>query len=275
MESIVGSIAPGHYADIVLLSSVKDVAIKEVFANGQLAAKDGKYLLPVPKIAWPTWATHTINVGRKLNAKDFEILAPAGKTTVTAAIQAPFYTDAEQKTATLPVVNGVVQRDPAHDIVKVAIVDRYTGKAQLGKMFWTGMGPKTPDSAVATSVSHDLHNITVIGSSDEAMAIAVNRIAELNGGIVLVDRGKVTAEMPLEIGGLMTSRPIAEAAASMEDLYAKSDALEWIGSPGFPRRVIFAMITCSPFTWRLVVPYPGNPSGLVLLQTGKTMPTVW
>jgi adenine deaminase len=275
MESLVGSIAPGRYADVVLLSSVKDVAIKDVFANGQLAAKDGKYLLAVPKIDWPSWATHTMNVGRKLNAKDFEILAPAGKTSVTAAIQAPFYTDAEQKTATLSVVNGVVQRDPAHDIVKVAIVDRYTGQAKLGKMFWTGMGPKTPDSAVATSVSHDLHNITVIGSSDEAMAIAVNRIAELNGGIVLVDRGKVTAEMPLEIGGLMTSRPIAEAAASMEDLYAKSDALDWIGSPGFPRRVIFAMITCSPFTWRLVVPYPGNPSGLVLLQTGKTMPIVW
>jgi adenine deaminase len=81
--------------------------------------------------------------------------------------------------------------------------------------------------------------------------------------------------MRLEIGGLMTSRPIAEAAASMEDLYAKSDAVEWIGQPGFPRRIIFAMITCSPFTWRLVVPYPGNPSGLVLLQTGQTMPIVW
>jgi adenine deaminase len=275
METIVGSIAPGRYADVVLLSSVKDVQIKYVFANGGLAAKDGKYLLPVPKIDWPSWATDTIHIGRKLTAKDFEIRAPPGKTTVTAAIQAPFYTDPEQKTATLSVVDGVVQRDIAHDIVKVAIVDRYTGRAQLGKMFWTGLGPKTPDSAIATSVSHDLHNITVIGSSDDAMATAVNRIAELKGGIVLVDHGKVTAEMRLEIGGLMTSRPIADAAASMDDLYAKSDALEWIGSPGFPRRVIFAMITCSPFTWRLVVPYPGNPSGLVLLQTGETKPIVW
>jgi adenine deaminase len=155
MESIVGSIAPGRYADVVLLSSVNDVAIKYVFANGQLAAKDGKYLLPVPKIAWPSWATDTINIGRKLTPKDFEILAPPGKTSVTAAIQAPNYTDPEQKTATLPVVDGVVQRDIAHDIVKVAIVDRYTGRAKLGKMFWTGLGPRTPDSAIATSVSHD------------------------------------------------------------------------------------------------------------------------
>ena len=275
MDSIVGSIAPGRYADVVLLTSVKDVAIKYVFANGQLAAKDGKYVLPVPKINWPAWASDTIRIGRQLVAKDFEILAPPGKTTVTAAIQAPFYTDPEQKTATLPVVNGVVQRDIAHDIVKVAIVDRYTGSAKLGKMFWTGLGPKTPDTAIATSVSHDLHNITVVGSSDAAMALAVNRVAELKGGIVLVSAGKVVAEMRLEIGGLMTSRPVADAAASMENLYAKSDAFEWIGNPGFPQGVIFAMITCSPFTWRLVVPYPGNPSGLVLLQTGKTMPTIW
>jgi adenine deaminase len=131
MDPIVGSIAPGRYADVVLLTSVKDVAIKYVFANGQLAAKDGKYQLPVPKIDWPSWATDTIHIGRKLTAKDFEILAPAGaKTTVTAAIQSPSYTDPEQKTATLPVVNGVVQRDIEHDIVKVAIVDRYTGQGE-------------------------------------------------------------------------------------------------------------------------------------------------
>ena len=274
-DPLVGSIAPGRYADVVLLTSVRDVAIKSVFANGQLAALDGKYLLPVPKIDWPAWATDTINIKRQLAAKDFEILAPAGRTTVTAAIQAPFYTLPDQKTATLAVVDGVVKRDPAHDITKVAIVDRYTGGGNLGKMFWTGLGPKTPDSAIATSVSHDLHNITVIGSSDAAMATAVNRIVEIKGGIVLVDQGKVVAEMRLEIGGLMTCRPIEEAAASMEDLYAKSDAMDWIGSPGYPKGVIFAMITCSPFTWRLVVPYPGNPSGLVLLQTGKTMPTIW
>jgi adenine deaminase len=274
MDNIVGSLAPGRYADVVLLTSVKDVAIKYVFANGQLAGKDGKYQLSIPKIEWPGWATDSIHIGRKLTAKDFEIRAPAGKTAVTAAVQNPGYTDPEQKTTTLQVVDGVVQRDIAHDIIKVAIVDRYYGRARLGKMFWTGLGPKTPDSAVATSVSHDLHNITVVGTSDEAMALAVNRIAELKGGIVLVDKGKVTAEMRLEVGGLMTSRPIKDAAASMNDLYAKADGMEWIGAPGFPKAVIFSMITCSPYTWRLVVPYPGNPSGVVLLQTGKTLPAV-
>jgi len=91
----------------------------------------------------------------------------------------------------------------------------------------------------------------------------------------MVSHGKVLAEMQLEIAGLMTSRSIPDAAASMENVYAKADTLEWIGTPGYPRRLLISMITCSPFTWRLVVPYPGNPSGLVLLQTGQTMPTVW
>lgn len=274
-DDLVGSIAPGRYADIVLLTSVDDVAIKYVFANGKLAAQDGKYLLPVPKIDWPEWATDTINIGREVNAKDFEIRAPAGKTTVTAAIQTPMYTDPKQKTTVLPVVDGVVQNDLARDIIKVAIVDRYTGKANIGKMFWTGMGPKTPNSAVASSISHDLHNIIVVGSSDEAMAIAVNEVAKLKGGVVLVDQGKVTGSMRLEIGGLMTSRPVHEAAANLESMWAKADSMQWIGNPGFPKGIIFAMITCSPFTWRLVAPYPGNPSGLVLLQTGETKPVVW
>jgi len=102
VDALAGSIAPGRYADVVLLTSVRDVSIKHVFANGQLAAQDGKYLLPVPQIKWPAWATNTIHIGRKLTPKDFEVAAPAGKTTVTAAIQAPFYTDSEQKTAVLP-----------------------------------------------------------------------------------------------------------------------------------------------------------------------------
>ena len=202
---------------------------------------------PSPKIDWPAWATDTIHIGRKLTAKDFEILAPAGAKTVTRRDSKPqLHRCRTEDSHPFPWSMAWCSETSSTTIVKVAIVDRYTGKAKLGKMFWTGLGPKTPNSAVATSVSHDLHNITVVGSSDEAMAMAVNRIAEMNGGIVLVDNGKVTAEMRLEIGGLMTSRPIADAAASMEDLYAKSDTMEWIANPGFPKRVLFAMITCSP-----------------------------
>lgn len=274
VSELVGSITPGKYADVVLLSDPKTVAIARVFASGLLVSEGRKYLLKTPAIAWPEWATHTINLGRALVAKDFEIRAPAGKTEVAAAIQSASYTAAEQKTEKLPVVDGVVQRDIPRGILKAATVDRYSGTAAIGKVFWSGMGPLDPDCAVASSQSHDLHNISVVGSSDEAMAVAVNKIAELQGGLVLVRNNQVAAYVRLEIGGLMASRPPATVAHELEAMYAVADQMKWAGAPGFPHRIRYCMITCSPYTWRLVVPYPGNPGGLVNLETGATFPVV-
>jgi adenine deaminase len=271
----VGSITPGRYADVVLISDVKAVKIERVFADGRLVGDRGKYTVKTPKIAWPAWATQTINLGRTIIAKDFEIAAPAGRTaTVTAAIQSSGYREPVQKTAELPVVGGVVQRDMAREILKAATVDRYSGEARIGKIFWTGLGPLDADSAVASSQSHDLHNITVIGSSDEAMAVAVNKIAELQGGLVLVRGNRVVAAVRLEIGGLMADRPPAVVAKELEAMYAVADTMRWSGAPGFPHRIRYCMITCSPYTWRLVVPYEGNPGGLVNIADGATFPIV-
>lgn len=270
----VGSITPGRFADVVLVSDLKAVKIERVFADGVQVSDGGKYLVETPKIDWPDWATKTINIGRTLTAKDFEIVAPAGKTEVTAAIQSSGYRDPEQKTAVLPVVNGVVQRDLSREIIKAATVDRYSGEGKIGKIFWTGLGPLEPDSAVASSQSHDLHNITVIGTSDEAMAVAVNKIAELQGGMVIVRDNKVAAFVQMEIGGLMAARPAAQVAREQEEMYAVADQMRWSGAPGFPHRIRYCMITCTPMTWRLVVPYEGNPGGLLNLMDGSTFPIV-
>jgi adenine deaminase len=274
IDEWVGAIAPGKFADVVLLSDPATVKIARVFADGIQVSEGGKYLLAVPKIDWPTWATKTINLGRTFTADDFVIKAPPGKKTVVAAIQEPFAISAEQKTAVLPVVDGVVQRDPANAIIKAATVDRYSGHGNLGVIFWTGLGPLEPDCAVAASQSHDLHNISVVGTSDEAMAVAVNKIAELQGALVLVRHNQVVAYVQLEIGGIMASRPAAQVAKETEAMYAVADQMKWIGSPGFPQRIRYCMITCSPFRWRIVVPYKGNPGGLVDIATGKTMPIV-
>ena len=89
----------------------KLVNVKKVIADGQLAAEDHKYLLPIPKIDWPKWATDTMHVGRQLTGKDFVIKAPPGKTEVTAAILTLFYFEPDLMTETLPVKDGEVQRD--------------------------------------------------------------------------------------------------------------------------------------------------------------------
>ncbi|MGH8446659.1 MAG: adenine deaminase [Solimonas sp.] len=280
IEHLVGSIAPGRYADIVLLSDPKKVAITRVFANGKLASSGTDYLLPIPKIEYPDWTRQTVNIGRALQAGDFRITAPAGRKDVQVALMEPFWFAPDFITDTLPVqADGSVAADPMRDIIKVAVVDRYHGKPggtpSVSKMFWRKVGPKTPGSALASSQSHDLHNIWVAGNDDAAMALAVNTIAELHGGWALVSGGKVVAKVKLDIAGLMTARPVAEVAAEMEALHEAADAMDWIANPGLPDRMRFAFLTASPWKWQLVAPYEGNPIGFVNVTNGETHAVVW
>ena len=275
VEHLVGSIAPGRYADIVLLSNPETVVIEQVYANGQLAYKSGEYLLPIPEVTYPDWAYDTINIGKVLTAEDFVIEAPAGKEAeVDAAILEMFYFEEDFKTYRLPVSEGIVERDAAQGVTKCALIDRYHGNGKVAKMFWAGVGPLTPNSAVACSVSHDLHNVWSLGSSDEAMALAVNTVAELQGGWALVRDGEVVATVRYEIGGLMSQRTAETVAAELENLYVEADKMEWIGAPGLPQRMVFAYLTCTPWKWVLVAPYEGNESGLVNVTNGETHPVV-
>lgn len=279
----VGSIAPGRYADIVLLSDLESFRIEKVWADGRQASEGTRYLLPVPKIDWPAWATDTINIGRKLTADDFAIRAEPGRTTMKAALLRPFHWTDEFITRELPVVDGQVTRDPDHNVTKFAIVDRFSGNAGVSRMFWLGCGPRTPDTALACSVAHDKHNVWVVGSSDEAMAMAVNALAEIGGGWALVREGRLVATVAYEVGGLMSCRSAEDLHADMEKLYAEGALVDWMYEPtfqprwhpGFPERLAFATLTCAPWRWVLVAPTREAPQGLVNVQTGETHPVVW
>ncbi len=275
IDHLVGSIAPGRYADVVLLSNPDKVAIDSVYANGKLAAKGRNYLLKIPKIDYPAWATNTINIGRAIKPDDFVIKALPGRTEMNVAILEPFYFEPALQTMSLPVKDGVLSANPAAGIIKAAMVDRYHGTAATSKMFWKNVGPVTPKSALASSQSHDLHNIWVIGNDDTAMATAVNAVAGLGGGWALVSNGKVIATVKLEIAGLMSKRPVAEVAKEVEALFNAADQMKWIGNPGLPERMRFAFLTASPWKWQLVAPYQGNPGGLVNVTTGETHAIAW
>ena len=276
IDHLVGSIAPGRYADIVLLSDPQSVAIERVYANGLLAGIKREYQLPIAEIDYPQWLTDTMNVGRTLTSDDFVIQAPQGQQNVQAAILQPFWFKADFITKTLPVsAQGTVDADTANNLIKVAVVDRYHGTAAVSKMIWQNAGPKTANSALASSQSHDLHNIWSVGNDDAAMALAANTVAELGGGWALVKEGKVVATVKLDIAGLMTSRPVNEVAAEMEHLQQQADNMEWIGMPGLPERMRFAFLTAAPWKWQLVAPYEGNPGGLVNVTTGETHPVIW
>lgn len=279
----VGSLAPGRFADIVLLSEVQDLTIAEVWADGRPVSEGTRYTGPVPAIDWPEWARKTVNIQRSLTAGDFAIAAEPDRATMQAALLRPFHWADDFITAELPVQDGAVQRDPARNITKFAIVDRFSGEGKVAKMFWLGCGPRTPDTALACSVAHDKHNIWAVGSSDAAMALAVNTLNDMQGGWALVRDGKVLATVSYEIGGLMSCRSPEALDAEMQALYAAAETIEWIYEPtfhprwfpGFPERLIFATLTCAPWRWVLVAPCEQAPQGFVNVQSGQAHPVVW
>ena len=279
----VGAVAPGRYADLVLLDDVGAVGIAEVWADGRQASEGTRYLPPVPLIERPAAATASVRLPRDLAAEDFAIMAPPGRTEVTAALLRPFHWEPEFLTATLPVASGLVQRDPAQLVTKFAVVDRHTGGGGVARMFWRGTGPATEDTALACSVAHDSHNLWAVGSSDGAMAQAVNAVRAQQGGWALVVRGRLAATVRFEVGGLMTRRPAEDLAADMEALHAAAAEVEWMWEPsssprwgpGFPARLCFATLTCAPWRWALVAPSEAAPEGLVNVADGRTHPVVW
>lgn len=285
IDHLVGAIAPGRAADIVLLKEDPQlVKIGRVFCDGVLAADEGRYLPDVPRVEYPAWARDTIKIGRPVTAADFAIPAPVpGRTTAQAALLEPFWFKPDFITETLPVVNGEVQRDLKRFITKVAVVDRYHGHG-VSKMFWRHAGPLSPNSALASSYMHDIHNIWTFGTSDEAMALAVNELAQQGGGWVLVKDGKVTARVHYEIGGIMSQRPAEEVAKEMEALITAADDVEWMPSspgaarpmpPGFPKMLTIVFLTCTPWNWVIVAPDETDRTGFVNVTTGERHAVVW
>ncbi|MCU0907185.1 MAG: amidohydrolase family protein [Rhodobacteraceae bacterium] len=279
----VGSLAPGRFADVVLLDNLPALSIAQVWADGAQISDGQHYLPPVPRIDWPDWATRTVNIARPLTAADFAIPAAPGRTTMTAALLRPFHWAEDFLTMDLPVADGHVQRDPDRNVTKFAIVDRYSGEGRTSAMFWLGTGPRTPDSALACSMGHDKHNIWAVGSSDAAMAQAVNALRDIQGGWALVRDGQVVATVRYEVAGLMTCRPPEVLDAEMQHLYAEAAAVDWMyeptfsprWAPGFPERLAFATLTCAPWRWVLVAPSDLAPQGFVNVATGQTHPVVW
>lgn len=229
-----GGIAPGRYADILVVSDLEKVAIDRVFANGREVARNGKLVIPlkgldIPNRLAPGYALNTVKLARKVTADDFKVAAPGASATSSAQRQTqgfcdikennevhalvipPFYFsgDKEPITCKLPVRDGVVELDPATGINKVAILERHHGTGNMGLGFWHWGFHR---GAIAMSVLHDSHNISVVGANDHDMAVAVNRVAEMQGGIAVVENGRVLAELPLPIFGLMTDAPPEEVA---------------------------------------------------------------
>jgi adenine deaminase len=212
----IGALAPGRYADVVLTSSLTDFAAEVVIANGQVVARDGALTVEMAPYKHPPRFKQSVNL-KPVTSNSFRVPAPAGAGQVTANVIGVIENQAPTRhlTATLTVENGDVQPDMAADVARVALVERHRGTGDVVNGFVSGFGFNVP-CAVAATVAHDSHHLLVVGTSEADMAAAVNRLADVGGGVVVVQEGHERALVELPIAGLMSNER-AEVVAAKSD----------------------------------------------------------
>ncbi len=196
-----GAIAPGLKADIVLFDSLTEFNVKKVFIDGREAAHDGDYLLPVTK--------HDISSTKgKFYVKDFskeklKLTINSDRAHVIAMMPGGVVTKKQTESIKRDAEHNFVY-DPDKDIVKIAVVERHQNTGNVAVALLKGYGIK--HGAIALSIAHDSHNIIVVGTNDNDMAFAVEKLIAQQGGIILVDGGVVLESLPMPIAGLMSDK---------------------------------------------------------------------
>ncbi|HFC10484.1 MAG TPA: adenine deaminase [Chloroflexi bacterium] len=215
----IGMIAPGRWADILLVPDIADFHAHKVFAKGRLIAEGGKMLIDLPAYPYPEWARQSVHLGHPLTAADFRLPAPKASGTVKAHVIGIIEGQAPTKHLVMevPVTDGEVKPNADLDLAKAALVERHhaTGTVQVGLVHGFGFRGKC---AVASTVAHDSHHMLVVGTDEESMAVAANKLAEVQGGQVVVKDGQVIGLVELPIAGLMSTERadvVAKKAATV------------------------------------------------------------
>ncbi len=209
-----GGVAPGKCADLVVVPDLRTIKAQLVICKGQLAAREGKLLVKPKEAVYPEKVFQNINLPPV--GPDFFRL-PANSRQVTVRAMEMVTDIVNRETAlTLPVLDGAVSFRANEDILKVSVIEQHGGTGQKSIGFLKGFGLR--QGALACSISFDEGNLVVLGKTDEDMAGAVNRIRELNGGLVFFGGGEVIREIPLPVFGKVAALSGMEVAAKLDSL---------------------------------------------------------
>lgn len=205
-----GAIAPGYVADIIIADNIDNLNIIDVYRDGKKVVENGEVLPfaePVVEQTILDKVCKSFNLA-ELSAEDFAVLAggPANAR-IIKVIPGQIITDQVIESIDLNTNSGI---DVDRDILKLAVIERHHNTGHIGLGFIKGLGLK--GGAIASSVSHDSHNLIVVGTNDKDMAMAANEVKNNCGGNVVVKDGKVVCMMPLPVGGLMSDKDVYETA---------------------------------------------------------------
>ena len=197
-----GAVAPGYQADLAVLKTIAGMEAEAVFKRGILVARNGEYCGPPIKTDY-RGQLRPMSIPN-LTPERFEVPTRGNRARVIELIPGQILTRHTQ--AETHSRNGKLWLDPEEDLVLLACVERHQGSGNIGLGLVKGF--EWREGALASSVAHDSHNIVVIGRDPAEMFLAVKAIEAVNGGLVVVRRGEVTAQLPLPIAGLMSDLPL-------------------------------------------------------------------
>lgn len=218
----IGMIAPGRWADILLVKDLKNFRADLVVARGQVIAEKGKWVVDLPAVNYPKWVRQSVRLKRPLKADDFALKSRSGNgSRVTANVigvienQAPTRHLKQQ----VNVNEHEIHIDMKHDLAKIALVERHRGTGSVTVGLVSGFGFKAK-CAIGSTVAHDSHHMIVVGTDEECMAMAANELAKSGGGQIVVKDGKVIGKVDLQIAGLMSTERadvVAQKAGTVLD----------------------------------------------------------
>jgi adenine deaminase len=216
-----GAIAPGYQADLVVLDDLERFEPTTVL-------KRGCSVREISRPAIPEWVRESVAI-REITSVTFATPADGNAIRVIGLIPNQIVTDDLVMPPTI--VDGYYVADPARDLAKIAVIERHHATGRVGVGFVHGTGLQM--GAIASTVAHDAHNIIVVGVSDDDMVAAVERLAELQGGIVAIHGRRVVAESPLPIAGLLSERDAKTVIAEGAACTRAAAALGWTGAAPF------------------------------------------
>ncbi len=214
----VGQIAPGRYADLLLVPDLKTFAVDTTIAKGRVAAEAGGLRIVLPEFEYPAKVRASVHLAGELKPEDFGL--PAG---LNGRVRANVIGVIENQAPTrhlrldLRPVAGQLTTDRSQDLAKVALIERHRGSGRIQVGLVQGFGFQVP-CAVASTVAHDSHHLLVVGTDEASMAVAANELARVGGGQIVVRESTPIVLVELPIAGLMSDEPAERVANKTRQL---------------------------------------------------------
>jgi adenine deaminase len=222
LQDFIGGIAPGRFADLVIVPDLTTVRPELVISNGRVVAENGELKVQPRRHVYSKTTHNSIHLDRHFEAEDFRVTTDTQNPTIKVRVIDQI-TNLLTKEAILdlPVSGGQIKLDLPNNVIKVAAVERHYAPGKTFTGFIRGFGLKA--GAVATSTSWDSSDLVVVGADEADMALAVNRLHQLNGGMVVCRDGKIMAEIAFPVGGMISIE-------SMEIIAEKLDLIQEAGA---------------------------------------------